>query len=121
MDGRINSFVRRNKNKIDMKSLWFKQIYVKDILDGKKTYTIRKPDCKPFAIGERISLQVGPRKPFAEVIVTGFLSIRSEQLGSRLASVQKIYGVHSAYRQLCFKVVRVFDECPEVIKSRTMA
>jgi len=50
-----------------MKSLWFKEKYVKPILSGEKNYTIRKKSNRNPNIGEIITLTVGPRPPFAKV------------------------------------------------------
>ena len=48
-----------------MKMLWFKQIFVGDILSGAKTDTIRRESNRLPAVGETIGLSVGARAPFA--------------------------------------------------------
>jgi uncharacterized protein YqfB (UPF0267 family) len=48
-----------------LKSLWFKQAFVADILSGAKRDTIRVPSERLPKIGEMCRLQVGPRPAFA--------------------------------------------------------
>ena len=92
-----------------MRRLWFKQIYVKPILAGEKTDTIRSPDSRDWPVGQTVALSVGPRRPFAEAIVTAFESIPASDLGDRLAVVQSFYGQHPTYKRLAFRVTRVLD------------
>ncbi|MDQ2787830.1 MAG: hypothetical protein M3Y58_22805 [Chloroflexota bacterium] len=51
-----------------MKTLWFKGIYVTPILSGAKTHTDRKANVW-FEPGTTLDATVGPRPPFARLIV----------------------------------------------------
>ena len=53
--------------KFIMKRLWFKSIYISDILSGVKSETIRKFSLRLPVVGDKVLLSCGPRTPFATV------------------------------------------------------
>lgn len=62
-----------------MRSLWFKQCYVADILNGTKSDTcrIKRPR---FAENEIISASVGPIRPFANLRVESITELSVNEL-----------------------------------------
>lgn len=64
-----------------MRSLWFKQCYVADILNGTKstTYRIKRPR---FVEGETISASVGPIRPFVILRVDALAELPVKELSS---------------------------------------
>jgi hypothetical protein len=73
-----------------MKSLWFKATFVKPILSGQKTDTIRRASNRLPAVGDQIALSVGPREPFATAEV---LSVEPAVMSaSKREKVAKLYG-----------------------------
>jgi hypothetical protein len=99
---------------------WFKQRYVGTILSGEKTDTIRPLSASRRlpAIGEQVALSVGPRSPFATVVVEAVESVDPADLpADRAGRLAGIYGGEGRrFMRLRFRVVKVFDECPEVRK-----
>jgi len=90
------------------KTLWFKQIYVSDILSGKKDDTYRKPT-EEYQVGQTLLFSVGPRKPFAQAIVTAVTDDPATSIApDRLSTLQKMYGNLPAYRRITFKIAQVF-------------
>lgn len=84
-----------------MKSLWFKQRYVADILSGDKssTYRIKRPR---FVEGETISASVGPIRPFVILHVDSIDELTVEQLSAdkhaELASLYDLTDIAVLYR-----------------------
>lgn len=64
-----------------MKSLWFKQIYVADILSGVKSDTYRSKRPR-FVVGESVAAQVGPRLPFAVLLIESIAEISVDRLSA---------------------------------------
>jgi hypothetical protein len=64
-----------------MRSLWFKQCYVADILNGTKsnTYRVKRPR---FVEGETISASVGPIRPFVILRVDELAELSVNELSS---------------------------------------
>lgn len=52
---------------IEGMSLWFKGRFVRPILDGEKTFTVRRASSRLPKAGTVVRTSVGPRKPFAEL------------------------------------------------------
>lgn len=70
-----------------MRSLWFKQCFVADILAGRKTDTMRPLSARLPAAGDLVRLCVGPRPPFAEakiksVEIIELVSLSAERRGA---------------------------------------
>jgi len=87
------------------KSLWFKQVYVEDILAGVKSDTYRKPT-EVAHVGQPLVFSVGPRPPFARGIVTEVRDERPEELApERLATLIRFYGVQPFYRRIVWQLV----------------
>ena len=74
-----------------MRTLWFKGRYEADILSGAKIDTIRPRSNRLPALGERVACSVGPRKPFAEVMVTAIEPL-DDVSPERRAQLVAIYG-----------------------------
>ena len=91
-----------------MKSLWFKQIYVPDILSGQKSDTIRKMSAfSKFNSDEHIQLQVGPRKPFAIAFITQVAKLERKSIEKeRLNTLDKIYGATDFFTIIRFKIIQ---------------
>lgn len=84
-----------------MKSLWFKQCYVADILNGTKsnTYRIKRPR---FLEGETISASVGPIRPFVILRVDELAEIAVNELSAdkyaELAALYDLADIAVLYR-----------------------
>ena len=84
-----------------MKSLWFKQCYVADILNGTKsnTYRIKRPR---FVEGETISASVGPIRPFVILRVDELAELPVNDLSpekrSELSALYDLTDVAVLYR-----------------------
>jgi len=92
-------YVSRRQNGLDfligpdawstMKTLWFKAIYVEPILNESKRSTVRRTRCN-IQRGETVAASVGPRRPFAQLLITERHSIH----------VDEIEGAHGIYAEL---------------------
>lgn len=73
-----------------MRSLWFKQRYVSDILSGVKndTYRTKKPH---FKVGEQIVAQVGAAAAFAVLTVTNIRELPTSELNESKRSELKTF------------------------------
>lgn len=74
-----------------MKSLWFKQCYIADILNGTKsnTYRIKRPR---FVEGETISASVGPIRPFVILRIDEITEITVNELSAdKYAELSTLY------------------------------
>jgi hypothetical protein len=74
-----------------MKSLWFKQCYVEDILAGRKTDTIRKSSSHVPKPGQIVAFSIGARKPFATAEILSVESV-AQISEHRLDDLREIYG-----------------------------
>jgi len=76
-----------------MRSIWFKQCYVADILSGAKRDTIRAPKRAPPEVGSIVALSVGPVRPFATARVIDVSPIKASALEpARRAELRALYG-----------------------------
>jgi hypothetical protein len=66
-----------------VKTLWFKQVFVADILRGVKTDTIRRESNRLPAIGDTIGLSVGARAPFAVARIVRRRRVRLDRLSDK--------------------------------------
>jgi hypothetical protein len=91
-----------------MKSLWFKQVYVADILSGQKCDTIRKMSAfNKFNPDEPVQLQVGPRKPFAIAFITQVAKLERKYIQKeRLTTLDNIYGCTDFFTIIRFKIIQ---------------
>jgi hypothetical protein len=85
-----------------MKTLWFKQIYVVDILARQKTDTYRKPSTRLPRAGDRIALTVGPRPPFAVATVESVTPV--EPHSEKADELAGIYGPGGTYVRVAFNI-----------------
>ena len=89
------------------KSVWFKQVYVNDVLSGAKQDTWRRPTEK-IEVGMLLRFSVGPRKPFALARAIEVNDILSENVEpAKLEVLIQLYGELPSYRQIVFKVFEV--------------
>lgn len=102
-----------------MKTLWFKQCYVRPILDGIKQETIRSAKRPGPMIGAHITVSVGPRTPFAliEVVDNEVIMLADLDPEDAFATIALI-GDGERMRRIRFRLIRVFEECPEVELAR---
>lgn len=90
-------------------TLWFKNIFVADILSGAKRDTMRPISSrKAPRPGDRIKLSVGPRPAFAEAVVESVEIITLRSLPEwRRAQVLACYpDAPPQLRRIAFRVVR---------------
>lgn len=88
-----------------MKTLWFKQIYVTSILDGSKHITVRPPSTRLPDVGEVVAASVGPRRPFAHLLIEGKRVARVQELTpEHRKDVEALYGVDQDLVELRFSV-----------------
>lgn len=86
-----------------MKSLWFKQCYVADILSEKKRSTIRKNSKRLPEVNEIVSFSVGPRLPFAYAVIVK-KETRFRMSAKKRAEVEMLYGNSIELVKLTFRV-----------------
>jgi hypothetical protein len=87
-----------------MKTLWFKQIYVQDILSGTKVDTIRKRSSRLPNVGDIVAFTVGPRPPFCNVRIIS-ISPAEDLSDYRATQVRGIYGDTADTVRLTFALV----------------
>jgi len=78
-----------------MKTLWFRQVYVPQIIAGTKTHTARRPSSRLPRAGEIVALSVGPRPPFARARVTSVETREWDELSPAKRSELQALGIDS--------------------------
>ena len=63
-----------------MKTLWFKSEFVAPILSGEKCDTIRVESTRLPRVGDVVAFSVGPRTPFAQVIIDRIETVTPDDL-----------------------------------------
>lgn len=93
-----------------MKTLWFRAVFVDDIVAGRKTDTYREASSRLPVEGERVALSVGPRRPFAIVIVESVERVRWRSMPAAKRSALLALGLRAGvdYRRVAFRLL----ECP---------
>lgn len=93
-----------------MRRLWFKQIYVPEILSGKKVDTIRKSTY--LSTGDLVEFSVGPRSAFCIAEVVNVEKVQLNTLEpERKAVIEKLYGKElKVLTRIQFKIHEVRDD-----------
>jgi len=76
--------------------LWFKKKYVEPILDGSKVSTVRLKRPR-VDVGDEVTLHVGPRPPFATVVIRSIAEIPFSSLSaSYQRGMRQCYGLQES-------------------------
>lgn len=84
--------------------LWFKHIYVADILSGIKTDTIRRASPRLPKAGDQVMFSVGPRPPFARALIVSITAVDG-MTRDRQAQVNACLGDTSNHDLVCLEFV----------------